>query len=46
VIARQAELLCGVNVRRKARKKFNHKAHKAHEEGRKTARGGDKIVIL
>jgi len=46
VVARQAELHCGLDALRKARKKFNHEAHKAHEEERKTAPSGDKIVTL
>jgi hypothetical protein len=46
VVARHAELHCGLDALRKARKKFNHKAHKAHEEERKTAPSGDKIVTL
>jgi len=46
VVARQAELHCGLDAFRKARKKFNHEAHKAHEEERKTEPSGDKIVTL
>jgi hypothetical protein len=39
VVARQAELHCGLDARRKARKNFNHEAH---EEERKTAPSGEK----
>jgi len=46
VVARQAELHCGLDARREARKKFNNEAHKAHEEERKTAPSGDKMVTL
>jgi hypothetical protein len=44
LVARQAELHCGVDGRRKARKKFKHEAQKAHEEESKTAPSVDRIM--